>query len=169
MNLRAADGAGFALRRATAADAAAMWTLRQDAIRQTCRGRYPDEMLERWASSPLPETFPTNIDKGYFLVGVAATRIAGFAALNVGNAEVDAVFVAPDQGRRGLGRLLLAELEAEAIRAGLRTLGLSASLNAVAFYRATGYHALRDDSYTTSAGVTIACVRMEKQLTPVAN
>lgn len=158
------DGSGHSLRRGTAADAPALWAIRADAIRQTCRSHYPVEMLERWAASPLPETFPDNIELQYVVVGTAGPTIAGFATLNASTAEVEAVFVAPAHGGHGLGRQLLAHLEAVAAQQGLQSLRLCASLNAVAFYRAAGFRAVSEGNYTTSAGVEIACVHMEKTL-----
>ncbi|HEY3521718.1 MAG TPA: GNAT family N-acetyltransferase [Rhodanobacteraceae bacterium] len=156
--------ATFSLRRATADDAAAMWTVRCDAIRQTCRSHYPVEMLERWAATPLPETFGRRIEDEYVVVGIAGASIAGFAALKASDSLIDAVFVAPEDGRRGLGRQLLAHIEGVAIGCGLRVLRVNASLNAVPFYAAAGYESISEGIYTTSAGVQIACVRMEKPI-----
>jgi GNAT superfamily N-acetyltransferase len=156
--------ATFTLRRAVAADAPVLWAIRRDAILRTCRSHYPDALLQHWASGPVPASFPRNIENGYFVAGVTGGRIAGFAALKVASAEIDAVFVAPGHGRRGLGKLLLAHLEDQAVRAGLHALGLSASLNAVAFYHAAGYRSVGATRYTTSAGAVIDCVRMEKRL-----
>lgn len=156
--------ARFSLRRAIAADAPAIWAVRAGAIRQTCRSHYPAELLERWASSPLPDTFQSRIENEYFIVGTAGSRVAGFAALKVSGAEIEAVFVAPDAGRRGLGRALLADLETVARQSGLQSLSLNASLNAVPFYCAVGYSAVSEGIYTTSQGLEIACVHMQKQL-----
>jgi GNAT superfamily N-acetyltransferase len=156
--------AAFSLRRAVAADAPAMWAIRAQAIRETCRSHYPAELLDRWACSPLPETFPARIENEYFVVGTAGSRVAGFGALNISNGEIEAVFVAPEAGRRGLGRSLLAALEKAAVDAGLKMISLGSSLNAVPFYQAAGYHAGERGTYTTSQGVEIACVRMSKPL-----
>jgi len=154
--------ATFSLRRATAADAPAMWAVRADAIRRGCRDHYPDDLLERWACSPLPETFPDRIESGYFMVGTSGSQVAGFAAIKLSSAEVEAVFVSPDAARRGLGRSLLAHLEGAALRAGLRAIALDSSLNAVSFYEAMGYRAISKGTYTTSQGLEIACVHMGK-------
>jgi N-acetylglutamate synthase-like GNAT family acetyltransferase len=156
--------ATFSLRRATAADASAMWDVRCDAIRQTCRSHYPVDLLERWASTPLPETFGQRIEDEYVVVGTLDSRIVGFASLKASEELVDAVFVSPDAGRRGLGRQLLAQLEEVAVKLGLQTLRVNASLNAAPFYAAAGYEAISEDIYTTSAGVAIECVRMRKSL-----
>lgn len=161
--------AAITLRRATAADAPAMWAVRAAAIRQTCRSHYPAEMLERWASSPLPDSFPSRIESEYFVVATIESRIVGFAGIKAASAEVEAVFVAPDTGRHGLGRSLMADLEIAALEAGIESLSLSSSLNAVPFYRALGYSAGAQKIYTTSQGLEIACVIMQKQLVASAD
>lgn len=145
-----------------------MWSIRSDAIRHTCRSHYPDELLQRWASGPMPDTFPQRIERGHFVVGVAESAVVGFAALNETTAQVDAVFVSPWHGRRGLGRQLLAHLEQTALAMDLHELDIDASLNAVPFYRAAGYRAISEGVYVTSAGVEIPCVRMRKRLDPLA-
>lgn len=155
---------GFSLRRATAADAPAMWALRAEAIRMGCRDHYPDDLLQRWSSGPIPVTFPSRIENEYFIVGILGSRVAGFAALKTATAEIDAVFVSPDAGRHGLGRRLLACLEDAARARNLEALQLSSSLNAVPFYEAMGYGAISRGTYTTSQGLEIACVRMRKDL-----
>lgn len=154
----------MSLRRAIAADAPAMWSVRAQAIRETCRGHYPADLLERWASSPLPDTCPRRIENEYFIVGSLESRIVGFAGLKTASAEVEAVFVAPSAGRRGLGRQLLADLENFALGSGLRALSLCSSLNAVPFYATLGYIAGTQKTYTTSQGLEIACVVMQKPL-----
>lgn len=154
----------FVLRRGTAADAPALWTVRADAIRGTCCSHYPRELIERWAASPLPEAFAGTIERKHVVVGIAESRIAGFAILDAFAAKVEAVFVVPAVTRRGLGRHLLAHLEATAREAGLHRLDVDASLNAVPFYAAAGYETLSQGVHTTSTGIEIACVRMEKSL-----
>lgn len=144
-----------------------MWAIRSDAIRCTCRSHYPDDLLERWASGVMPHTFPDRIESGYFVIGLARTGAAGFAALNTANAQIDAVFVSPQHGRRGLGRQLLAHLEERASAMVLSELAVDASLNAVPFYRAAGYRAVSEGIYITSTGLEIACVRMQKRLAPL--
>jgi GNAT superfamily N-acetyltransferase len=156
--------APFSMRRATASDAAAMWDVRCNAIRRTCRSHYPVGLLERWAATPMPATFGRRIEDEYFVVGAIDSSIAGFAALKATDSLIDAVFIAPEAGRRGLGLRLLEHLERVAIERGLRVLRVNASLNAVAFYAAAGYQVLSEGVYTTSAGLQIACVGMEKTL-----
>lgn len=154
----------FSLRPALAADAPAIWDIRAEAIRVSCRSHYPDAMLSRWAATPMPEIVVANIERGCFTVGVLESTIAGFAAINTAAAEIEALFVAPACAGRGLGSGLLAHLELSATRQGLAVLELNASLNAVPFYEARGYQSLERTAYTNSIGLEIACVRMRKRL-----
>lgn len=156
--------ARFRLRRGVAADAPALWAIRVDGIRDTCRTHYPDELIERWAASPLPETFASDVERKDVVVGEARARIAGFAILDASIAEIEAVFVAPAEARRGLGRQLLSQIEATASGQGVHRLVLDASLNAVPFYLACGFTPFANGIHTTRAGVQIPCVRMEKTI-----
>lgn len=88
----------------------------------------------------------------------------GYGVLDPLAGEVDAVFVDPQQHGRGIGRMLLAALEAAAHAAGHRRLHLSASLNAVPFYERAGFVALRHELYPHRSGIGIPSVYMEKPL-----
>jgi GNAT superfamily N-acetyltransferase len=72
-----------------------------------------------------------------YLVATRGGAVAGYAALRGG--EVTAVFVRPGEARRGVGAALLARLEREGHRAGLRTLRVRAARSAIPFYEAMGF------------------------------
>ncbi|WP_257572432.1 GNAT family N-acetyltransferase [Janthinobacterium sp. UMAB-56] len=63
-----------------------------------------------------------------------------------------------------IGKHLLAALEQLARERGMVRLQLSASLNAVPFYRAAGFIALREEAYAHPSGISLASVAMEKAL-----
>ena len=89
----------------------------------------------------------------------------GFGVLNQLIAEVEAVYVDPEAGRRGIGLEVLLKLEERARALGLRVLRLNASLNAVPFYERAGYVARAQSKYRLLTGVEIACVPMVKAVT----
>jgi ribosomal protein S18 acetylase RimI-like enzyme len=97
-----------------------------------------------------------------FFVAEEDAIILGFSVLNQESAVVEAVYVSPAAGRRGIGLELLKELEERARALGLGTLRLNASLNAVLFYKRAGYVAQEESKYRLSNGVEIACVPMVK-------
>jgi putative acetyltransferase len=70
------------------------------------------------------------------LVGTAAWHLNGDDGRT---ARISSVFVDPLFGRLGIGRRLLAEVEARAFQSGFAQLGISATINAVPFFEKLGY------------------------------
>lgn len=152
------------LRQARSDEIAALWELRTRAVAHACAPHYTPEVLAVWLASPAPASLHQLVARGGGITAVEDNQLLGYAVLDAHSGEVDAVFVAPEQHQRGIGRLLLAALEADARLAGLRRLFLSASLNAVPFYRTMGFTAVREELYPHRSGLGIASVYMEKVL-----
>ncbi|MDN2697868.1 GNAT family N-acetyltransferase [Janthinobacterium sp. SUN073] len=98
------------------------------------------------------------------IVAMQGETIAGYAMLDLDKQEVDAVFVDPARAGLGIGKRLLAALELLARGRGIVRLQLSASFNAVPFYRAAGFVAMRGQAYAHPSGISLASVAMEKAL-----
>ena len=155
---------GLAIRGVELADAAALWDLRTRAIRELCAGHYPEAVLEPWARTPMPSRFGEVLVLQRAVVVEEGAQAIAFGFLDRDDGEVAAVYVRPDVARRGVGRALLARLEADAVASGLAQLRLASSLNAVGFYRAAGYGDERPDTFRHPGGFDLPCVRMSKQL-----
>lgn len=95
-----------------------------------------------------------------------AGRLVGFAQLDPSNGRLRALFVDADCQGLGVGRVLLADVEARARHHGRARLHGAMSLNAVAFYAAAGFVACGGPERLTSTGdgVSVPIVRMEKRL-----
>lgn len=78
--------------------------------------------------------------------------------------DVRRVFVYPDCQRRGIGRLIMAELESEAIEEGVDRIALSASLPALEFYLRLGYEVVSDEDYEVAPGQHLEYYEMAKLL-----
>lgn len=100
------------------------------------------------------------------MVAEDAGGIAGFGQLNRASGEVDAVYVLPERQGEGVGRALLRSLEGAARATGLKRLHLSATLNAVPFYKSAGYVGEGDTVHRLPTGVELECLRMSKELAP---
>ncbi len=93
---------------------------------------------------------PLTIDKAYLVANPVRVcvdgegQVAGFASLLVpgrgvdGEAELDFLFVADDQKGRGIGRALMADITALALRLGARCVHIVSHPPAEPFYRAVG-------------------------------
>lgn len=79
-------------------------------------------------------------------------------------ARIRAFFVAPEQARRGFGRLLLAHCVAAADAAGFRSLELMSTLPGVPFYEALGFARAESVSDMLPDGVAVGFVRMTRAL-----
>lgn len=166
------------LRTATRADIDAMWALRTRAILHGCHGHYPHDVIEPWSAAPLPRSYPSLVDAGGAVIAQEQeleqeqereqeqeqVALLGYAIVDVATGEVDAVFVDPHAGGRGIGKTMLAALERMALAHGHTRLYLSASLNAVPFYQEAGFVVLRNAAYPHPCGIALACVEMEKPL-----
>lgn len=87
-------------------------------------------------------TYPASeIARGGFVVAEEAGGIAGFYALAPaadGAVELEALFVAPEKIGRGIGRTLIEDAKARAVRRGARRLVIQGDPNAARFYAAAG-------------------------------
>ena len=152
------------LRPALPLDIDALWALRTAAVRISCATHYCTEQITVWSASPVPAGYAGMLAAGGGIVAVRDGVIAGYAMLDLDKHEVDAVFVHPAQGGLGIGKRLLATLEVLAREHGIDRLHLSASMNAVPFYRAAGFVALREEAYAHPSGLMLASMAMEKVL-----
>jgi putative acetyltransferase len=97
-----------------------------------------------------------------------AGRIVAFAQLDPSDGRLRALFVDADCQRSGVGRALLAEVEARAVRRGCARLHGAMSLNAVPFYERAGFRSYGGAEHLMTTGVGLGVgvpiVRMEKRL-----
>ncbi|QKY04262.1 GNAT family N-acetyltransferase [Janthinobacterium lividum] len=152
------------LRPALPDDINTLWALRTVAVRISCATHYAPEQITVWTASPVPDTYAAMLAAGGGIVAMQGEIIAGYAMLDADKQEVDAVFVDPAHAGLGIGKRLLAALEQLARGRGIARLHLSASLNAVPFYAAAGFTALREQAYAHPSGISLASVAMEKAL-----
>ena len=152
------------LRPATDDDRPGICTVHVRAIRETCARSYSPEQVSAWAGLLSPDSYSTVLKERILVVATDGAAVVGFGQLNPDTGEVDAVYVLPGRQGEGIGRLLLAELEAKARARDIRMLELSATLNAVPFYAQAGYTRRHVALHRLPAGVDLECVRMGKEL-----
>jgi len=149
------------LRSGRADEADALWVLRTRCVRELCSVAYPPEVIAPWSASPPPEHYRALLAGGGCVIAEdAAGALLGYGVIDLDGNEIDALFVDPECGGRGIGLTLMQAMEALADPA--RPLVLSASLNAVPFYRRCGFEALREENYPHPSGVALASVRMQR-------
>ncbi|HBB88032.1 MAG TPA: hypothetical protein DC047_10490 [Blastocatellia bacterium] len=152
------------IRRARQEDCQAIVRVHSAAVAGIRTALYTPEEIQSWAIPKKPESYQDAIRSKEFFVAEEEGVVMGFGVLNPESAEVEAVYVSPEAGRRGIGLQLLRKLDERALAHGLGVLRLYASLNAVPFYKRAGYVAQEQSKYRLSTGVEIACVPMVKTI-----
>ena len=166
---RAPVPAAPVVRLAVPADAEAIVAVHFAAVHRSACGAYAQEVLDLWSAAPgaaRHERMQQVIADGDELVRVVEQdgEVVAFGSIVPRTQELRAVYVHPGAGRRGIGALLLAALEALAREHGLARLQMDASINAEAFYRRAGYGVVERGAHPLRDGLSMACVRMRKTL-----
>jgi putative acetyltransferase len=152
------------IRRARQEDKEAIWRVHEGAIRGTCASHYSREVIEAWAGRLRPEKYAEAIDRYEFFVAEEDGRVVGFGELGAEAGAIQGLYVSPEVKGQGVGWRLLRTLEERARAHGLKSLRLTSSLNAVAFYERAGFEAVEELKEAVSPGVERASVRMFKEL-----
>lgn len=154
----------FTIRKARTDDVFEVHQVHTTAIRDGAGDHYPPDVVEVWVGAFNPDNFPGNLERMEFYVAeLPDRRIAAFLAFDLDTAEVDSVYVAPWGKGLGLGSFLMGFVDGIARRAGLDSLWLDSSINAVAFYEKHDWKEVERHTRVRN-GVEIAVVRMEKTL-----
>lgn len=128
---------------------------------------YSDRQVAAWAAKTEgTERYEASLaDPGTDVrVAEADGRVVGFGELDVSAGEIEAVFVDPEWTGQGIGSAMLECFENRLLEAGFDSARLRAVRNAVGFYERQGYERVERVEVTTTAGVEMESVWMEKAL-----
>jgi ribosomal protein S18 acetylase RimI-like enzyme len=115
------------------------------ALHETNARDYSPEIIERVEQSFGRDAVLQLMAKRMVFVATIGSRIVGTASLD--GSVVRTVFVAPDVQARGIGKLLMAEIERAARERNVAMLTVPSSVTAEAFYARLGFKAVRDSYY----------------------
>jgi GNAT superfamily N-acetyltransferase len=130
------------IRPALADDAADISAVILRALRETNAKDYADEIIAKVEQSFSPDAVRALITKRSVFVATIGNRVVGTASLD--GSVVRTVFVAPDQQTRGIGKLLMAQVEHIARARNIPALTVPSSVTAETFYARLGFKAVRD-------------------------
>ncbi|MCL4781014.1 MAG: GNAT family N-acetyltransferase [Gammaproteobacteria bacterium] len=129
----------ISIRNATVVDAPKVHALHVASSTAVYQQFFGGKGLEQWLATRSPEVCAAEIAKWAVIIAEEDDLIVGFAALDTAKTNIDAVYVAPDRWRQGIGRQLLIHLEEIARTAGLSRVTLQAAGPAIRFYQRQGY------------------------------
>jgi GNAT superfamily N-acetyltransferase len=152
------------IRKASRGDVPDAWDIRKTSVHAACAGYYPEASLSAWVDGAPTDKWANVVERDFY-VAVDEGLVVATGMLTVAIGQVDAIFIRPSHMGRGIGREMLALLEALARDHGLASMRLDATLNAAPFYRHCGWSGDSVSTYRTSRGLELACVPMTKSLT----
>jgi putative acetyltransferase len=159
-------GVALIIRPFAASDAEAWLDVHRAAVRVIAAGDYSQAVIDAWAppvDARMIEHLQTG-PSGTRIVAELDGELAGIGELVPENGELRACYVAPRFARRGVGKALVAELEALARTAGIAALSLASSVTAEPFYLRLGYDVTGRGSHVLDTGEPMACLFMTKSL-----
>lgn len=137
------------------------------AVRGIAAKDYPPEVIENWAP-PIDDAalvrFLTNPDGEHRVIAEIDGTAVGIGAIVVAKCELRACYVVPEAARQGVGSAIVRRLEELARQHNLAFLELVSSITAAPFYESLGYLNLGRNHHVLSSGMSMACVKMRKEL-----
>ncbi|WP_299005093.1 GNAT family N-acetyltransferase [uncultured Shewanella sp.] len=152
------------IRLATHQDVDRIWAIRTQAILTSCAEFYAAQKVAVWADSPMPTDFADILVTLKAIVYEEKGQVLGFGFIDSDKQSLESVFVDPSHHGKGIGKALALALQQQAINAGITRLSLSASLNAVPFYKRLGFIEQASHFWQHPSGVKLECVPMTKAL-----
>ena len=154
------------VRTATRGDIAAVDALLSRSYPRLLKADYPPSTMVT-AVPLLARAKPALVTCGTYYVVEQAGRVVGAGGWTsrgplTGAAEVRHLAVDPDLVRRGIGRLLLGHILAEAGTAGIGRLDCLATRTAVPFYASCGFRTLGTQTIVLAPGIGFEAVRMTR-------
>ncbi len=156
------SGDGGRVRRYHPKDAAAVVALFRDTVRRVNIRDYSPDQVRAWAPDDLGVGWAGKLAGRFTVLVEAGGSVLGFADLE-DDGHFDHLFVHADFQRCGVGRALVAVVEDEARRRGLRRIFTEASITARPFFERQGYVVLQEQT-VHSRGQAFINYRMEKIL-----
>ncbi|MXR53105.1 GNAT family N-acetyltransferase [Halovenus sp. WSH3] len=154
------------IRAAEQGDAEAILHIHVGAIIADGPGAYSDRQVAAWAAKTEgTQRYLDSVDDEATDIVVAEREgVTGFGELDTDDGVIEAIFVEPQSHGTGIGSTILRHFEQTLRRAGFSRSRLRAVHNAVGFYERHGYEPTGTDTRTTTNGVELSSVWMEKHL-----
>ena len=157
-----AQGKELLLRRFRENDLDEVHELARTTIETSYTAVYPPAVIDFFQNFHRRETVLSDAAGGQTVVVFSGDALV--ATGTRAGEDIRRVFVLPDYQRRGIGRLMMAELEAKAIADSVERIVLSASLPALEFYLRLGYEVVSEVDYEVVPGQHLEYYEMAKEL-----
>ena len=150
-----------------------------DCLQRVCSTYYTEDTMQKWIDAQSLQECSFWIKTAAHFLVVANENDDIFAFAYIGKCspgtfsssmdyELHKLYVSPDVMRKGIGRMLLEEVERRVRKDGAHGIALKSAMNAVSFYKACGYqHTVDSVGYAGQAAVK--CRYFEKSFISSSN
>ena len=152
----------LAIRRFREGDLEEVCTLVRVTVDTSYAAVYPPRVVEFFHEYHERSIIVSDAAGGYTVVVRSGEELVA-TGTRIGT-TVRRVFVRSDRQRQCIGQSVMAELESEAVKAGIVRLDLSASLPAKGFYLRLGYEVTSEEDYEVAPGKHLEYYEMAKTL-----
>ena len=122
------------IRRYSPGEECDIWNVYFAATRESNARDYHPELIDRWAPQDQDmDQWKGRVAEKNPFVAIVSGAIVGFAELEI-NGFIDYFYVHPNWQGRGIGKALLAIVEAEAAKVGVNVVSADVSITAKAFF-----------------------------------
>lgn len=152
----------FAIRRMSPGDAASMHRIHTQAVTAVCAEFVEPAAVAAWLHGRTAEKYVEAADTGgetFWITALEDGSVVGFASWR--QDDLISLFVDPAHHGRGVGHALFEACEKDAAENGHALRRLIATLNAVSYYEARGFHQVRE-SYRVKQGQRIPHIEMAR-------
>jgi putative acetyltransferase len=147
---------GLTIRLAMEHDTANIHRVFVSSIRAIDPAYYSESQKQAWVEAVLPDSWGTRLLEYEFKVAALNDEIVGFVSWS--ETDIEHVYVGGEHGKKGIGNQLM---QAALDYFGHDEICLTASLNAVDFYKKLGF--VEDECLIKQrGGIDIPCIRMRK-------
>ena len=151
------------IRKATVDDVQAILKVHTRSIESLCAHDYAPNQIQAWVGNKKNDNYVEVIQRDPTYVAEITGAIVGFIRFQPPTNELSSIFVDPDYIRQGIASSLFKKACEEAKLLDMTFFWLDASLTAVPFYNAMGFHNQGTTTHKFS-GVDLKCIRMHKNL-----
>ncbi len=150
------------IRKFAEGDIQTVYGLLQNTISTSYRGVYPPEAIKLFKDHHSEEQVLSDAAEGYTVVAEDTGEILGTGTLS--GDHIKRVYISPLHQHRGIGRLIVQELEKKALAEKLPAVDLGASLVSRRFWESLGYTVQKEEYVPIENDKQLHFYRMSKTL-----
>lgn len=152
------------IRNATIDDSIKIAQTHKASIQELCKNHYTGEEIAHWTGILSPGIYEHAIQEKIMIVAVEDGEILGLGIIDIIHSELCAMYIHPCSTGMGIGKKILARLEALAGDNGIDRLTLGSTMNALGFYKKHGYVEEGEMFHELPGKIRLRCIKMHKIL-----